>query len=576
MKTLSTIRPMFSNPPSVWNRPGWFHLALMPVLTLLVAPTAFAQYGGDSTVTQTTYNTSGQSSFNSATDWSPSGAPSAGNNYYTAYQMRSPGTAATYVFGGDSLTINPNGYIQGKESGTEVLNFNNGNTFNEGLFLNGGGLYSGNNDSGTGVNILGIAGTITANAGTTSYLGAIGKGTPVQSPLVYEVLDMQGAIGGSGNLVIGGNYQNILGTASSGQGGVDDNGQLSGVVQFDSANTISGTVSVVVPLGAGGAVSAGIADPTLGLLDINNLNALQNAMLALNPGGSGYANVVSFNSAVNTGTFNVGALSGSANQALTDTAGGNVTLSVGSAGSSVYSGALSGGGSLIMAGSGNTLTLSGANTYTGTTTVSAGTLLVNGTHVGGGNYSVSGTLGGSGTITPGIGAGITINSGGILSPSAGVGISTLTLNGSGNGGTTPLLNLASGATLSYDLNTGLQSDQLAITGGAAGDVLFNNNVINFNDLSAGSLGLGQYILFSSDTANTYSGLTLSGSVIISGLAIGSGLGAYSSDVVDLIVSGNDIDLSITAVPEPSTVALGVCGGLLLCWRMKRRMHDKVV
>ncbi len=53
--------------------------------------------------------------------------------------------------------------------------------------------------------------------------------------------------------------------------------------------------------------------------------------------------------------------------------------------------------SLVKEGTG-TLTLTAANTYTGTTTVSAGTLLVNGTHTDGGDYEVSGgVLGGTGS-----------------------------------------------------------------------------------------------------------------------------------------------------------------------------------
>src|SRR6516162_3086603 len=70
------------------------------------------------------------------------------------------------------------------------------------------------------------------------------------------------------------------------------------------------------------------------------------------------------------------------------------------------------GGSLIKAGTG-TLTLSGNNTYTGKTAVTAGTLLVTGS-LGAGSVNVSSeaVLGGTGTI----GGPVTIQNGGILSP----------------------------------------------------------------------------------------------------------------------------------------------------------------
>jgi fibronectin-binding autotransporter adhesin len=85
------------------------------------------------------------------------------------------------------------------------------------------------------------------------------------------------------------------------------------------------------------------------------------------------------------------------------------------------------GGGLVKLGAG-TLVLSGANSYTGTTRVNAGTLLVNGV-VAGAVQVQSGTLGGSGLIQ----GAVTVSSDGVLSPGDSMGVlnlqSTLSLNG---------------------------------------------------------------------------------------------------------------------------------------------------
>src|SRR5439155_2623194 len=88
--------------------------------------------------------------------------------------------------------------------------------------------------------------------------------------------------------------------------------------------------------------------------------------------------------------------------------------------------------SVIISGGGTVQYLTNP-TYSGTTTVSAGTLLVNATHSGGGAYTIAtgAALGGSGTIAPAADNNVTIN--GVVSPGNSPG--NLTLNTSGTGAT---------------------------------------------------------------------------------------------------------------------------------------------
>lgn len=251
-------------------------------------------------------------------------------------------------------------------------------------------------------------------------------------------------------------------------------------------------------------------------------------------------------------------------------------------GSAAVDGVLSGilsssgtSGGLTKTGAG-ALSLTNANTYQGTTTVSAGTLFANnstGSATGTGAVSVTaGTLGGSGTITPGSANGISVS--GVLAPGGALNtIGTLTLD---MGGTSGTVAMNSGASFEYQL--GLPggsigavgaSDLLFLAGASASDFAFNGNNVNF--LNSGALGYYKLFDTSSNNENTWTGLTLDGSgVVTAGLTYSS----LTSGLTGKFIVGNagnggtTGDIYFQVVPEPSAALLGGIGALLLLRRRR--------
>ena len=188
-----------------------------------------------------------------------------------------------------------------------------------------------------------------------------------------------------------------------------------------------------------------------------------------------------------------------------------------------FANGLGGDGGVTKAGLG-TLTLDAANSYAGTTTVSAGALLVDGSTAGGAvNVSSGGTLAGTGTI-----GGVTsVNSGGIISPGNSPG--TLTINNN--------LNINTGSTYVFE----------------GGDLIDVNGILDLNDnwtlsLRTGLADGGSITIFAYDSLAATPDLVPTFDV--------SQLGFAPSGVLSLTDTGTSIVLNgVQVIPEPSTWAL---------------------
>jgi len=193
----------------------------------------------------------------------------------------------------------------------------------------------------------------------------------------------------------------------------------------------------------------------------------------------------------------------------------------------------------------NSLILNQANTYSGKTTVSVGTLLVNnstGNGTGSGTVSVSSgaTLGGSGTIA----GATTIN--GILAPGNSIGQLSIASDTTWNDNDAWKFELGTSAATQALANSAADgaNDRLYVTGGTSSDFLKGiGTTFTFDFLGTGSTGFYKLVDWTGTAASTF----VNGDFVATGLS-GSLTGTF-------IVDNTTQALYLSVVPEPSTWAL---------------------
>lgn len=280
---------------------------------------------------------------------------------------------------------------------------------------------------------------------------------------------------------------------------------------------------------------------------------------AITLGGAIGLNVVSASGSVNTGgaklTVGTATQSWNNNSSQTNglTIGGNVTNSAGSAatltlgGSSntTISGVISNGSfttALTKTGTG-TLTLSGANTYTGTTMISAGSLNLTGSLASAVTVGNGNTLTGTGTLN----GATTVNNGGTLW--AGDGTATAnSLTESSN------LTLNSTSTIKLTIFGGGATDHSSLVRTGGTWTFAANQQVAFSDLGAISGTTYTGIITGISSLQSVSGWTITTS---------GWQGTFANNA-------GSVDLTLTAVPEPSFVALSLClFSLILLFRRNK-------
>ncbi len=334
------------------------------------------------------------------------------------------------------------GTITAALSGTVALNKSTGGT----VLLSGANAYAGATNINAGTLRLGAAARI-ADASATTVAGGATFDLNNFAETVGSIAGAGTISLGSGRLTAGGN-----GTSTTYSGAIGGTGGLTktgaGVLTLSGANTYTGatTINGGTLRAAGGNAIADASQVTLAntagaTLDLANDEAIGN----LSGGGTTGGNV---------------------------TLNGN-TLTVNAAAGTTYAGLLSGSGGLTKQGVAS-LRLSGLNTYTGATTVTAGTLAL-----GANNVLANGTQ-------------VVVNGGTLALTTRRDTVAGVQLQSGSITGTTGVLTSATDFDLQSGTVTGVLGGAVALNKSTGGTVLLSgaNTYTGATNINSGTLRLG--------------------------------------------------------------------------------------
>lgn len=463
----------------------------------------------------------------------------------TGYTLGSSGGSVLTVSGSAS---GPGQGILGTAAGTNTINSNIATTVQS--ITGAGAVNYLTLSNSSNLNINGNF-TFNLNTATSGQIQAFGFNIGAGSTLVMSgslvtnntgvATDLRFIKSGLGTLAVSGSSNtSALGIRLNG-GGIEfrTGGSLGSAVITGDATTLDKSIII-----ADAGVSVGNA--------LNFLNSGGSAVVTI--GGSNTSGTVGFNSSISLSN----ASAGTGDALLT-------RFTATSAGRVEFRGRIQNNstgnrqGGIYKVGDG-TVVLTGSNVYTLGTVVHEGTLLVNntaGSGVGGAAVRVDsgGTLGGTGTIALATDTNVTVN--GILSPgdseaNGGVGTLNFTLAGTGKleFGATSVFNLQSGDTINFTT----AGNWITVTSGAV-----------INPFGEGWAAGTAITIASGINLEPGTVWALSSEALAAGFVLDTSFGGGNG----FDVSGNNLRVQFSAVPEPSTVALAGLG-LLVALRMVHR------